>query len=189
MTAHTYTADMNMMHVLPSGNWFTSFVANTKTHTVSCNYCDRRRSGQVARRYIIRFESDNSTVRDIIAISAQGGRVEMFKSSVVRETAANILRRGLMVEFEESLEQNEQAVEPAKEEQTVTTIIVETLVSKMNIVVAVFAMVAFVMTLIYFLFGGVSTADAVMSALIGAEMGALVALFAGNVAMDVKHRK
>ena len=184
MTAHTYTADMNMMHVLPSGNWFTSFVANTKTRTVSFNYCDRRRAGQVARRYILRFEEDCSTVKDIVAISAQGGRVEMFKSTVARETCVNILRRGMMVEFEESLEQNEQ-----DNEKAVSTVIVETLVNKMGVVASVFALVAFVMTLIYFLFGGVSTADAVMSALVGAEMGALVALFAGNVAMDVKHRK
>lgn len=127
MTAlHAYTADMNHVYTLPSGNWFTGFVANTKTRTVSFNYCDRRRAGQVARRYILRFEEDCSTVKDIVAISAQGGRVEMFKSTVVRETAANILRRGMMVEFEQKLEEEcepkveakeVEQVEPAKEEQ------------------------------------------------------------------------
>lgn len=110
----TYTADMNHMHILPSGNWFTGFVANTKDRTVSCNYCDRRRNGQVARHYTIRFCEDNSTVRDIIAISAKGGRVETFQSSVVRETAANILRRAMMTEFEKELEESTEKAEKAE---------------------------------------------------------------------------
>ena len=115
MTAtHAYTADMNHKQILESGNWFTGFIVNTKTRTVSFNYCDRRRAGQVARRYIVRFEEDCSTVKDIVAISAQGGRVEMFKSTVARETCANILRRAMMVEFEKDFAEEVEHVEPAK---------------------------------------------------------------------------
>lgn len=112
---HAYTADKNVVHMLPSGNWFTGFVANMKTRTVSFNYCDRRRNGQVARRYILCFEADCSTIRDIIAFSANSGRVEMFKNTVAREICVNILRRAKMVEFEQKLEEEcEPKVEPAK---------------------------------------------------------------------------
>lgn len=185
----TYTADMNYTLTLESGNWFSNFIANVEERTVSFTYHDRRRGGQVARHYTITFKSDLSTVEDVIAVSAKAGRIEHFKSTVARETAANIIRRAKMVAFEQKLAEEVEQVEPAKEEKAVTTVIVETLINKMDIVISVFAMVAFVITLIYFLFGDVSTADAVMSALIGAEVGALVALFAGNVAMDVKYRK
>ena len=188
MTAHTYTADKNYTLTLESGNWFTGFVANTKTRTVSFNYCDRRRGGQVARRYIVRFEEDCSTVRDIVAISAQGGRVEMFKSTIARDVCANILRRAMMVKFEndfaEEVEQNEQAVEPSKEYKTVNVI-----VNKMGIVTSAFSLIAFIMTFIYFFFGEASTTEAVMKALVGAELGALVALFAVDIAMYAKNRK
>lgn len=187
MTAtHAYTADMNHMHILPSGNWFTGFVANTKTRTVSFNYCDRRRNGQVARRYILRFEADCSTVKDIVAISAQGGRVEMFKSTVARETCANILRRAQMVEFEENLAKE---VEKQDNEKSATTVVVNTLVNKMGIVVSAFALIAFIVTLCFFFFGEASAVDTIMKAFIGAEVGALVALFLVDIAMGVKNRK
>ena len=39
--------------VLPSGNWFSGFICNTKTKTVCFNYRDRRRDGQIARRYTV----------------------------------------------------------------------------------------------------------------------------------------
>lgn len=185
----TYTADMNYTLTLESGNWMTGFIANIEKREVTFTYHDRRRAGQIARTYTVKFAEDLSTVEDIVAVSAKAGRIEHFKNTVARDVCANIIRRAKMVKFEEDLAKEVEQVEPAKEEQTVTTIIVETLVNKMGVVVSAFALIAFIMTLIYFLFGGVSTADAVMSALIGAEMGALVALFAGNVAMDVKYRK
>ena len=194
MTAqHAYTADKNKMYILPSGNWFTGFVANTEARTVSFNYCDRRRSGQVARRYIVRFEDDCSTVRDIIAISAQGGRVEMFKSTVARDVCANILRRAMMVAFEEDfakeVEQNEQNEQAVKEDHVEPAKTVNVIVNKMGVVTSAFALIAFIMTFIYFFFGEASTTEAVMKALVGAELGALVALFAVDIAMYAKNRK
>lgn len=167
MTAtHAYTADKNTVHMLPSGNWFTGFVANTKTRTVSFNYCDRRRNGQVARRYILRFCEDNSTIRDIIAISKNGGRVEMFKSTVARETCANILRRAMMVEFEKSLEQNEQAVEPAKvslsekfEQINVESEKQEAIMHGVLMLIVTLLFIVFASTALYLLAGGEATKE------------------------------
>lgn len=183
----TYTADMNHVHMLESGNWFTGFVANTKTRTVSFTYHDRRRAGQVARHYTIKFKADLSTVEDIVAVSAQAGRVEHFKSTVARETCANIIRRAKMVDFEESLEQNEQATQD--NEKPMTAVVVETFVDKMGTVASVFAVIGFIVTLVYFLFGDASLVEVVLYSLIGAELGCLIALIAGSFAMDVKHRK
>ena len=164
MTAtHAYTADMNMKHILPSGNWFTSFVANTKTRTVSFNYCDRRRAGQVARRYIVRFEKDNSTVRDIVAISANGGRVEMFKSTVARETCANILRRGLMVEFEQDFAEEVEQVEPAKvslsEKFEQINVKQEAIMHGVLMLIVTLLFIVFASTALYLLAGGEATKE------------------------------
>lgn len=167
MTAtHAYTADMNMKQMLPSGNWFTGFVANTETRMVSFNYCDRRRAGQVARRYIVRFEEDCSTVKDILAISAQGGRVETFKRTVARETCANILRRAKMAEFEESLEQNEQAVEPAKvslsekfEQINVESEKQEAIMHGVLMLIVTLLFIMFASTALYLLAGGEATKE------------------------------
>lgn len=169
----TYTADMNHKQILESGNWFTSFVANTKTRTVSFNYCDRRRAGQVARRYIVRFEKDCSTVKDIIAISANGGRVEMFKSTVARETAASILRRGMMVEFEQKLEEEcepeakeEQAVEPAKvslsekfEQINVKSEKQEAIMHGVLMLIVTLLFIVFASTALYLIAGGEATKE------------------------------
>lgn len=63
--------------VLPSGNWFSGFICDTKNKTVCFNYRDRRRDGQIARRYTVIF-NDKLKVTDIIAVSIQGSRVEHF---------------------------------------------------------------------------------------------------------------
>lgn len=74
---HTNHPIIKTKVVLPSGNWFSGFICNTKTKTVCFNYHDRRRDGQIARRYTVKF-NDNLKVTDIIAVSIQGSRVEHF---------------------------------------------------------------------------------------------------------------
>lgn len=44
--------------VLPSENWFSGFTCNPKTKTVCFNYRDRRRDGQIARKYTIKFNNE-----------------------------------------------------------------------------------------------------------------------------------
>lgn len=174
----TYTADMNHVHMLESGNWFSNFIADIEDRTVSFTYHDRRRAGQVARHYTIKFKADLSTVEDIVAVSAQAGRIEHFKSTVARETCANIIRRAKMVEVEQKLEEEcEPKVEPAKVE------ICDKIINNMKSIAAMLAVVAFISTLGYFFFfDEVSTVEAVMNALIGAEIGCLVALIAVSFA-------
>lgn len=179
----TYTARLNVKIVLPSGNWFSGFKADAESRTVVYTYHDRRRAGQVARHYTVMFKADLSTIESVTAVSAHGGRVEHFKTVSIRDDLAIILRAAKREAFEESLEQNEQ-----DNEKSSITVVVETLVNKMGIVVALFAVIAFILTLCFF-FGEASVVDAVMKALVGAEIGALVALFAVNIAMEVKHHK
>lgn len=166
MTA--YTADMNMKQMLPSGNWFTSFVANTKTRTVTFNYCDRRRNGQVARHYIVRFEDDCSTIKDVLAISAQGGRVEMFNSTVARETCANILRRAKRVEFEKDFAEEVEQVEPAKvslsekfEQINVKSEKQESIMHGVLMLIVTLLFIVFASTALYLLAGGEATKETI----------------------------
>ena len=107
----TYTADMNRVFNLPSGNWFTGFIAHEDTRTVSFTYHDRRRSGQIARRYTIVFSEDLKGVKEITAVSARGGRVEKFS-----RTRAEAFCRGLLLKTLEDLE--EEDVPPFEESPT-----------------------------------------------------------------------
>ena len=185
MTA--YTARLNAKIVLPSGNWFSGFKADSETNTVVYTYHDRRRAGQVARHYTVTFKSDLSTIESVTAVSAKAGRVEHFKSVSIREDLAIILRAAKSEAFEESLEKNEQSTKD--NEKNVTAIVIDALVNKMGVVMSIFALVAFALTLIYFLFGDASMVEAVMNAIIGAEGGALIALFAVVFASEVKNHK
>ncbi len=87
-----YTARRNTQIVLPSGNWFTDFVADAKTRTVVYTYHDRRRAGQVARYYTVTFKADLCTIDSVTAVSAYGGRVELFTTVSIRKDLASILR-------------------------------------------------------------------------------------------------
>ena len=80
--------------VLPSGNWFSGFICNTKTKTVCFNYRDRRRDGQIARRYTVIF-NDKLKVTDIIAVSIQGSRIEHFGNCRAEKLCRELLIRAL----------------------------------------------------------------------------------------------
>lgn len=96
--------------VLPSGNWFSGFICNTKTKTVCFNYRDRRRDGQIARRYTIKF-NDELKVTDIIAVSIQGSRIEHFGNCRAEKLCRELLIRAL-----DSQKQKEQEEIPYFEE-------------------------------------------------------------------------
>ena len=69
---------------LPSGNLARDFRWESLGYgrvRVQYNYTDRRRAHQTARRYTVEFL--NGKVDSIIARSANGGRVEFFKSSAI----------------------------------------------------------------------------------------------------------
>lgn len=80
--------------VLPSGNWFSGFTCNPKTKTVCFNYRDRRRDGQIARKYMIKF-NDELKVTDIIAVSIQGSRIEHFGNCRAEKLCRELLIRAL----------------------------------------------------------------------------------------------
>lgn len=69
---------------LPSGNNARNFRFNDRGHgrvRVTYEYTDRRRNHQTARRYTVEFL--NGRIDSIQARSANGGRVEFFKSSTI----------------------------------------------------------------------------------------------------------
>lgn len=92
--------------VLPSGNWFSGFICNTKTKTVCFNYHDRRRDGQIARRYTIKF-NDELKVTDIIAVSIQGSRIEHFSNCRAEKLCRELLIRALDSQKQKEQEEKE----------------------------------------------------------------------------------
>lgn len=69
---------------LSSGNEARNFRFNDRGYgrvQVTYEYTDRRRNHQVARRYTVEFL--NGRIDSICARSANGGRVEFFKSSAI----------------------------------------------------------------------------------------------------------
>lgn len=92
--------------VLPSGNWFSGFICNTKTKTVCFNYRDRRRDGQIARRYTIKF-NDELKVTDIIAVSIQGSRIEHFGNCRTEKLCRELLIRALDSQKQKEQEEKE----------------------------------------------------------------------------------
>lgn len=96
--------------VLPSGNWFSGFTCNPKAKTVCFNYRDRRRDGQIARKYTIKF-NDELKVTDIIAVSIQGSRIEHFGNCRAEKLCRELLMRAL-----DSQKQKEQEEIPHFEE-------------------------------------------------------------------------
>lgn len=108
----------SLVKFLPSGNFFRNFKV-IGTTMVSFDYCDRRRNGQVARRYLITFEQNGYGVVDIMAVSAAEGRVEHFKTCRMIETAKGLIRKARIEAFEAEFEAEIEALqaEKAKKEE------------------------------------------------------------------------
>lgn len=96
--------------VLPSGNWFSGFICNTKTKTVCFSYRDRRRDGQIARLYTIKF-NDELKVTDIIAVSIKGSRIEHFGNCRAEKLCRELLMRALDSQKQKEQEEKEQQEE------------------------------------------------------------------------------
>lgn len=103
---HTNHPIIKTKVVLPSGNWFSGFICNTKTKTVCFNYRDRRRDGQIARRYTVKF-NDELKVTDIIAVSIQGSRIEHFGNCRAEKLCRELLIRALDSQKQKEKEQEE----------------------------------------------------------------------------------
>lgn len=84
----------------PSGNWFTGFKVDTEALSVTYTAHDRRRCGQVCRRYTVTFKSDLKTVEKVVVLSARGGRIELFRNVSIRENISRMLRVTLFLESE-----------------------------------------------------------------------------------------
>lgn len=102
---------------LPSGNLARDFRWESLGYgrvRVQYNYTDRRRAHQTARRYTVEFL--NGKVETIQARSANGGRVEFFKtSSIINELLE------MLAEFNEVVHGVAKSYhEPAKVEETET---------------------------------------------------------------------
>lgn len=76
-------------------------------------YTDRRRAHQVARRFTVKFL--NGRIESIVARSANGGRVEFFKSSAIINELLEML-----AEFNEVVQGVADRHEPSKVEETET---------------------------------------------------------------------
>lgn len=117
-TNHPSTNIIMTKFVLPSGNWFSGFTCNPKTKTVCFNYRDRRRDGQIARKYTIKF-NDELKVTDIIAVSIQGSRIEHFGNCRAEKLCRELLMRALASQKQKEQEEKEQQEEiPHFEEST-----------------------------------------------------------------------
>lgn len=82
----------------PSGNWFTGFKVDTEALSVTYTAHDRRRCGQVCRRYTVTFKTDLKTIEKAVVLSTRGGRIELFRNVSIRENIARMLRVTLFLE-------------------------------------------------------------------------------------------
>lgn len=101
---------------LPSGNLARDFRWESLGYgrvRVQYNYTDRRRAHQVARKFTVEFL--NGKVETIQARSANGGRVEFFKSSTIINELLEML-----AEFNEVVQGVAERREPPKVEETET---------------------------------------------------------------------
>lgn len=101
---------------LPSGNLARDFRWESLGYgrvRVQYNYTDRRRAHQTARKFTVEFL--NGKVETIQARSANGGRVEFFKSSAIINELLEML-----AEFNEVVQGVAACHEPAKVEETET---------------------------------------------------------------------
>lgn len=77
---------------LPSGNLARNFRFNDRGYgrvTATYEYTDHRRNNQVSRRYTV--ELMNGRIESITARSANGGRVEFFKTSTITNELLEML--------------------------------------------------------------------------------------------------
>lgn len=74
-----------------SGNWFTGFKIDTDALSVTYTAHDRRRGGQVCRRYTVTFKDDLRTIEKAVVLSARGGRVELFRNVSIRSNLSKML--------------------------------------------------------------------------------------------------
>lgn len=109
-TNHPSTNIIMTKFVLPAGNWFSGFTCNPKTKTVCFNYHDRRRNGQIARKYTIKF-NDDLKVTDIIAVSIQGSRIEHFGNCRAEKLCRELLMRALDSQKQKEQQEKEQEKE------------------------------------------------------------------------------
>lgn len=103
---------------MPSGNLARDFRWESLGYgrvRVQYNYTDRRRNHQTARRFTVEFL--NGKVDSIIARSANGGRVEFFKSSSISNELLEMLSQ--FNEVTQDVAQHRYAYEPAKVEAPV----------------------------------------------------------------------
>lgn len=101
---------------LPSGNLARDFRWESLGYgrvRVQYVYTDRRRAHQTARRFTVKFL--NGKVETIKARSANGGRVEFFKSSAIINELLEML-----AEFNEVVQGVADRHEPSKVEETET---------------------------------------------------------------------
>lgn len=75
----------------PSGNWFTGFKVDTDALSVTYTAHDRRRGGQVCRRYTVTFKDDLRTIEKVVVLSARGGRMELFRNVSIRRNLSRML--------------------------------------------------------------------------------------------------
>lgn len=75
----------------PSGNWFTGFKVNTDALSVTYTAHDRRRGGQVCRRYTVTFKTDLRTIEKAVVLSVRGGRMELFRNVSIRRNLSRML--------------------------------------------------------------------------------------------------
>lgn len=75
----------------PSGNWFTGFKVDTEARSVTYTAHDRRRGGQVCRRYTVTFKDDLRTIEKAVVLSARGGRMELFRNVSIRRNLSKML--------------------------------------------------------------------------------------------------
>lgn len=106
---------------LPSGNLARDFRWESLGYgrvRVQYNYTDRRRANQVARKFTVEFL--NGKIETIQARSANGGRVEFFKSSSIIDELLEML-----AEFNEVVNGVAARNEPAKVEAVEQDIVSE----------------------------------------------------------------
>lgn len=107
--------------ILPSGNLARDFRWESLGYgrvRVQYNYTDRRRAHQVARKFTVEFL--NGKIETIQARSANGGRVEFFKSSSIIDELLEML-----AEFNEVVNGVAARNEPAKVEAVEQDIVSE----------------------------------------------------------------
>ena len=86
-----YTLFNDVKISTPSGNWFTGFKVDTEARSVTYTAHDRRREGQVCRRYTVTFKSDLKTIEKAVVLSARGGRIELFRNVSIRRNLSRML--------------------------------------------------------------------------------------------------